>query len=171
MPELVTAVKRGVFEAGGLPLAFPTVSLGETYLSPTSMLFRNLAAMDTEEMIRAQPMDSVVLLGGCDKTVPAQLMAAASANVPALLLVTGPMRTSSWNGERIGACTDCRRFWADYRAGVLDDGQIDEVQDSLCPTGGTCMVMGTASTMASVTEALGMMLPGGATAHRAAGTA
>ncbi len=169
MPQLLAAVKRGVLEAGGLPLAFPTVSLGETYLSPTSMLFRNLAAMDTEEMISAQPMDSVVLLGGCDKTVPAQLMAAASANVPALLLVTGPMRTSSWNGERIGACTDCRRFWADHRAGVVDDAQIEQIQDSLCPTGGTCMVMGTASTMACVTEALGMMVPGGASAPSGSG--
>lgn len=169
MPELVTAVKRGVLEAGGLPFAFPTISLAEILLSPTSMLFRNLAAMDTEEMIRAHPMDSVVLLGGCDKTVPAQLMAAASANLPALLLVAGPMRTSSWNGERIGACTDCRRFWADYRAGILNDKQIEEVQDSLCPTGGTCMVMGTASTMACVTEALGMMLPGGATAPSGSG--
>jgi dihydroxy-acid dehydratase len=125
--------------------------------------------MDTEEMIRAQPMDAVVLLGGCDKTVPAQLMAAASANLPALLLVAGPMRASSWNGQRIGACTDCRRFWADYRAGVLDDQEIEEVQDSLCPTGGTCMVMGTASTMACITEALGMMLPGGATAPSGSG--
>jgi len=169
MPELMAAVKRGVLEAGGMPFAFPTVSLGEIFLSPTSMLFRNLAAMDTEEMIRAQPMDSVVLLGGCDKTVPAQLMAATSANVPALLLVAGPMRTSSWNGERIGACTDCRRFWADHRAGVLDEEEIGEVQGSLCPTGGTCMVMGTASTMACVTEALGMMLPGGATAPSGSG--
>jgi dihydroxy-acid dehydratase len=169
MPELMAAVKRGVLEAGGMPFAFPTVSLGEIFLSPTSMLFRNLAAMDTEEMIRAQPMDSVVLLGGCDKTVPAQLMAATSANVPALLLVTGPMRTSSWKGQRIGACTDCRRFWTDYRAGVLDDKEVEEVQDSLCPTGGTCMVMGTASTMACVTEALGMMLPGGATAPSGSG--
>jgi dihydroxy-acid dehydratase len=169
MPEMVTAVKRGILEAGGLPFSFPTISLGEILLSPTSMLFRNLAAMDTEEMIRAQPMDSVVLLGGCDKTVPAQLMAAASANVPALLLVAGPMRTSAWNGERIGACTDCRRFWADHRGGVLDAEEIEEVQDSLCPTGGTCMVMGTASTMACLTEALGMMMPGGATAPSGSG--
>lgn len=169
MPELVAAVKRGVLEAGGLPFVFPTISLGEILLTPTSMLFRNLLAMETEEMIRAQPMDAVVLLGGCDKTVPGQLMAAASADVPALLLVAGPMLTGSWRGDRLGACTDCRRYWAEYRAGALSSQEINEVQERLCYTGGTCMVMGTASTMACVTEALGMMLPGGATAPAATG--
>jgi dihydroxy-acid dehydratase len=169
MPEIVAAVKRGVLEAGGLPLAFPTASLAEILLSPTSMLYRNLLAMETEEMIRAQPMDAVVLLGGCDKTVPAQLMAAASANVPALCVVTGPMTTGSWRGERLGACTDCRRFWGRYRAGEVDEIAIAEVEQALCPTGGTCMVMGTASTMACLTETLGMMLPGGATAPSGSG--
>lgn len=164
MPELVDAVKRGILQAGGLPMVFPTTSLGETLLSPTSMLYRNLAAMDTEEMITAQPMDGVVLLGGCDKTVPAQLMAAISANVPALQIVTGPMITGSWRGNRLGACTDCRQHWARYRAGELSDEEIAEVEGQLCPTAGTCMVMGTASSMACMTEALGMMLPGGATA-------
>lgn len=162
MPELIEAVRRGVLEAGGLPMVFPTTSLGETLLSPTSMLFRNLAAMETEELIRAQPMDAVVLLGGCDKTVPAQLMAALSADLPALLVVAGPMNTGAWRGERLGACTDCRRQWAKYRSGELDDAEIEEVQGELCPTAGTCMVMGTASTMACVVEALGLMLPGGA---------
>ena len=169
MPELVAAVKRGVLEAGGLPLVFPTMSLGEILLTPTSMLYRNLLAMETEEMIKAQPMDAVVLLGGCDKTVPAQLMAAASANLPALLLVAGPMLTGSWQGKRLGACTDCRRYWAEYRAGTLGSQEIVEVQENLCSTGGTCTVMGTASTMACVSEALGMMLPRGASAPAATG--
>lgn len=162
VPDLIEAVKRGVMFAGGLPVEFPTISLGEPYLNPTSMLFRNLMAMDTEEMIRGQPMDAVVLVGGCDKTVPAQLMAAASAGIPAIILVTGPMLTGSWRGERLGACTDCRRQWGRYRAGELDDEQIVEVGGELSTTAGTCMVMGTASTMALMTEALGMMLPGGA---------
>ena len=164
MPELVEAVKRGVLQSGGLPMVFPTTSLGETLLSPTSMLFRNLAAMETEEMITAQPMDAVVLLGGCDKTVPAHLMAAISADVPALQVVAGPMITGSWRGARLGACTDCRQHWARYRAGELTDAEITEVEGQLCPTAGTCMVMGTASSMACMTETLGMMLPGGATA-------
>ena len=163
VPRLVDAVKRGVMLAGGLPMAFPTISLHESFSHPTSMFLRNLMAMDTEEMVRAQPMDAVVLIGGCDKTIPAQLMAAASANVPALVLPTGPMMTGHWRGERLGACTDCRRFWGMYRAGELDDAEIEDVNDRLAPTAGTCMVMGTASTMACMTEALGMMLPGGAT--------
>ena len=164
VPDLIEAVKRGVMYGGGLPVEFPTISLGEPYLNPTSMLFRNLMAIDTEEMIRAQPMDAVVLIGGCDKTLPAQLMAAASVNLPAISLVVGPMLTGSWRGERLGACTDCRRQWGRYRAGELDDQQIAEVGSELSTTAGTCMVMGTASTMALMTEALGMMLPGGATA-------
>lgn len=169
MPELIAAVRRGVLEAGGLAFVFPTGSLPEILMSPTTMLYRNLLAMQTEEMIRSQPMDAVVLAGGCDKTVPAQLMAAASANVPAISVVVGPMRTGSWRGERLGACTDCRRFWARHRAGELDAQEISEVEQSLCPTSGTCMVMGTASTMACVTEALGLMLPGGATAPCSSG--
>ena len=163
VPRLVEAVKRGVMLAGGLPMAFPTISLHESFSHPTSMFLRNLMAMDTEEMVRAQPMDAVVLIGGCDKTIPAQLMAAASADVPALVLPTGPMMTGHWRGERLGACTDCRRFWGMYRAGELDDAEIEDLNDRLAPTAGTCMVMGTASTMACMTEALGMMLPGGAT--------
>jgi dihydroxy-acid dehydratase len=161
-PELIDAVKRGVLAAGGLPLVFPTISLGEVFLSPTSLMFRNLMAIDTEEMIRAQPMDAVVLVGGCDKTVPAQLMGAVSANRPAIGLVAGPMMTSRWHGERLGACTDCRRFWAKYRAGEVDNHEIQEIEGNLATTAGTCAVMGTASTMASISEALGMILPGSA---------
>jgi dihydroxy-acid dehydratase len=161
-PELIEAVKRGVLAAGGLPLVFPTISLGEVFLTPTSLMFRNLMAMDTEEMIRAQPMDAVVLVGGCDKTVPAQLMGAISANRPAIGLVAGPMLTSRWQGERLGACTDCRRFWAKFRAGEVSAAEIGEIEGNLATTAGTCGVMGTASTMASVAEALGMILPGSA---------
>src|SRR6476619_2013870 len=147
-PEMLEAVRRGVLAAGGLPLTFPTISLGEVFLSPTSLMFRNLMAIDTEEMIRAQPMDAVVLVGGCDKTVPAQLMGAISANRPAIQLVAGPMMTSRWHGERLGACTDCRRFWAKYRAGEIDSDEISTVEGRLAVTAGTCAVMGTASTMA-----------------------
>ncbi len=161
-PELIDAVKRGVLAAGGLPLVFPTISLGEVFLTPTSLMFRNLMAMDTEEMIRAQPMDAVVLVGGCDKTVPAQLMGALSAGRPAIGLVAGPMLTSRWQGERLGACTDCRRFWAKYRAGEVTPTEIGEIEGNLATTAGTCGVMGTASTMASIAEALGMILPGSA---------
>jgi len=161
-PELIEAVKRGVLAAGGLPIEFPTVSLGEVFLNPTSMMFRNLMSIDVEEMIRAQPMDAVVLVGGCDKTVPAQLMGAASADLPAVQLLAGPMMPTSFHGERLGACTDCRRFWALHRAGKVDQAGIDEVEGNLATTAGTCAVMGTASTMAAITEALGMALPGSA---------
>lgn len=159
VPELVEAVKRGVLKSGGLPIDFPTISLGEVFLSPTSLMFRNLMAMDVEEMVRAQPMDACVLIGGCDKTVPAQLMGAISADVPAIQLVTGPMMAMPFRGERLGACTDCRRFWGKYRAGEVSDASIDEIEGNLATTAGTCAVMGTASTMACVTEALGMSLP------------
>jgi len=163
MPELVEAVKRGVLAAGGLPLDFPTISLGELFLSPTSLMFRNLMSMDVEEMIRAQPMDAVVLIGGCDKTVPAQLMGALSADLPAVQLVTGPMLAMPFHGERLGACTDCRRFWALHRSGAVDAAGIDEIEGQLATTAGTCAVMGTASTMACLSEALGMSLPDTAT--------
>ena len=158
-PELVDAVKRGVLAAGGLPLEFPTISLGEVFLSPTSLVFRNLMSMDVEEMIRAQPMSGVVLVGGCDKTVPAQLMGAISSGVPAVQLVVGPMMTGRYHGERLGACTDCRRFWGRYRAGDVSQSEISEVEDNLAVTTGTCAVMGTASTMACLAETLGMSLP------------
>ena len=159
-PELVEAVKRGVLAMGGLPLDFPTISLGEIFLSPTSMMFRNLMAMDVEEMIRAQPMDAVVLIGACDKTVPALLMGAASADVPAIQLVGGPMLPMGYRGERLGACTDCRRFWAKYRANEISRQDIEDIESNLATTTGSCAVMGTASTMAAIAEALGMSLPG-----------
>ena len=162
--DLIEAVKRGVMLAGGLPVEFPTISLHESFAFPTSMYLRNLMAMDTEEMLRALPMDAVVLLGGCDKTVPAQLMAAASANVPAIQLVTGSMLTGSHRGTRVGACTDCRGYWAKFRGEQIEQEEIDAVNNALVPSVGTCSVMGTASTMACVAEALGIMLPGGATA-------
>jgi dihydroxy-acid dehydratase len=159
-PELLDALRRGVLSAGGLPIDFPTISLGEVFLEPTSMLYRNLMSMDVEEMIRAQPMDAVVLVGGCDKTVPAQLMGAASAGVPAIQLVAGPMMAGHHHGERLGACTDCRRFWAKYRAGQIGKDEIEGIEGNLATTAGTCAVMGTASTMACIAETLGMALPG-----------
>lgn len=158
--ELAEAVKRGVWQAGGWPLEFPTISLGEFHVSPTTMLYRNLLAMDTEEMIRAQPLDGVVLLSSCDKNIPAQLMGAASADKPAILLTGGPMLTSRWNGQTLGACTDCRRLTEDLRAGRITLEQYHEVEEALGRSTGHCMVMGTASTMAALTEALGMALPG-----------
>jgi dihydroxy-acid dehydratase len=163
-PQLIEAVKRGIMLSGGLPMDFPTISVHESFSAPTSMYLRNLMSMDTEEMIRAQPMDAVVLIGGCDKTVPAQLMGAASAGIPAIQLVTGSMLTGSHRAERVGACTDCRRFWGRYRAEEIDEAEIAEVNEQLVASVGTCSVMGTASTMACIAEALGMMAPGGASA-------
>ena len=162
MPQLIEAVKRGIMLAGGLPMDFPTISLHESFAAPTSMYLRNLMSMDTEEMIRAQPMDAVVLIGGCDKTVPAQLMGAASANIPSIVLITGSMLTGSHRSERVGACTDCRRYWGKYRADEVDAEEIAEVNNQLVASVGTCSVMGTASTMACIAEALGMTVPGGA---------
>jgi len=162
-PELLDAVKRGVIANGALPLEFPTISLGEVFLNPTSLKFRNLMALDTEEMIKAQPMDAVVLMGGCDKTVPAQLMGAISANIPAIQLIGGPMMTSKFKGERLGACTDCRRFWTKFRAGNVSKQEINAIEGRLATTSGTCPIMGTASTMACVAESLGIALPGSAT--------
>jgi dihydroxy-acid dehydratase len=160
--QLVEAVKRGVMLSGGLPMDFPVISIHESFASPTSMFLRNLMSMDVEEMIRAQPMDAVVLIGGCDKTVPALLMGAASAGLPAIQLVTGSMLTGSHDGVRVGACSDCRRYWARFRAGEIDADEVARVNNQLVASVGTCSVMGTASTMACVVEALGMMLPGGA---------
>src|SRR3984957_1017714 len=157
--DLIDSVKRGVMLAGGLPMVFPTVSIGERFAHPTSMFLRNLMAMDTEEMIRAQPMDSVVLIGGCDKTIPAQVMAAASVNIPAIVLRTGPMVVGHHKGEVLGACTDCRRLWGQHRSGTIDAAEIEAISGRLCPSVGTCMVMGTASTMACIVEAMGLALP------------
>jgi dihydroxy-acid dehydratase len=162
VPELIEAVKRGVWQAGGLPREFPVLSLGEPFLNPSAMMMRNLMSMDVEVMLTAQPVDAAVLVGGCDKTMPALVMGAASANVPSIALVTGPMLTGDFEGERVAACTDCRRFWGQYRRGEIDAETIARVESSLVPTAGTCGVMGTASTMACLLEALGLMLPGGA---------
>jgi dihydroxy-acid dehydratase len=160
---LVEAVKRGVMLAGAMPMAFPTISIHESFAYPTSMFLRNLMAMDTEEMIRAQPMDAVVLIGGCDKTLPAQIMAAASVDLPAIVVPVGPMVVGHHRGEVLGACTDCRRLWSAHRAGDIDEDGIEAVNGRLAPSVGTCMVMGTASTMACITEALGLSLPTSAT--------
>ena len=154
------AVKRGVLQAGGFPLEFPTISLGEVYLSPTSMLCRNLAAMDTEEMIRGNPLAGVVLLTNCDKTTPAALMGAASADLPAIMVSGGPMLNGHFQGEILGACTDCRRYTAEYQAGTISAETYKGVEKNLVRSAGHCMVMGTASTMNSLMEALGMALPG-----------
>src|SRR6186997_1319886 len=152
-PQLLEAVKRGVMLSGGLPIEFPTISIHESFAHPTSMYLRNLMSMDTEELI-----------GGCDKTVPAQLMGAASAGVPCISLVTGSMLTGSHQGERVGACTDCRRYWGRYRAEEIDSDEISRVNDQLVASVGTCSVMGTASTMACIAEALGIALPRSASA-------
>src|SRR5664280_292261 len=164
VPDLIESVKRGVLLAGGLPMVFPTISIGESFAHPTSMFLRNLMAMDTEEMIRAQPMDSVVVIGGCDKNLPAQVMAIASTDLPAIVLSTGPMLVGHYKGEVLGACTDCRRLWAQHRAGAIDVSETELISGRLCPSVGTCGVMGTASTMACIVEALGLALPMSATA-------
>ena len=164
VPDLIKSVKAGILSSGAIPLEFPTITIHESFAYPTSMYLRNLMSIDTEEMLRAQPMDSCVLIGGCDKTVPAQIMGAFSADMPIVQLVTGPMLTGSHRGERVGACTDCRRYWAKFRAEEIDENEINEVNNQLVPTVGTCGVMGTASTMALITEALGLMVPNGACA-------
>ena len=162
--DLIKSVRSGILSSGAIPLEFPTITIHESFAHPTSMYLRNLMSIDTEEMLRAQPMDACVLIGGCDKTVPAQLMGGFSAEIPIIQLVTGPMLTGSYNGERVGACTDCRRFWASYRAEEINLDEINKVNNQLVPTVGTCGVMGTASTMAILTEALGLMIPSGACA-------
>jgi dihydroxy-acid dehydratase len=164
VPELIESAKRGVMLAGGMPMVFPTISIHESFAHPTSMFLRNLMAMDTEEMIRAQPMDAVIVIGGCDKTLPAQLMGAASANLPTVAIPTGPMVVGHHRGEVLGACTDCRRLWAQFRAGKIDSEEIELISGRLAPSIGTCMVMGTASTMACILEAMGLALPMSATA-------
>jgi dihydroxy-acid dehydratase len=157
------AVKRGVLLAGGLPLEFPTISLGENLMKPSSMLYRNLMAMDVEECIRAYPFDAVVLLGGCDKTVPAQLMGAASADVPAIAVTAGPAQPAWFRGRQLGAGTDLWHYADDLRAGRMSAAEFAELEAAATPTHGTCNEMGTASTMAALVEALGMSLPGTAT--------
>ncbi|HET9424063.1 MAG TPA: dihydroxy-acid dehydratase, partial [Gemmatimonadaceae bacterium] len=158
--QVADAVKRGVWSAGGFPLEFPTISLGEVLMKPTTMLFRNLMAMDVEESIRANPLDGVVLLCGCDKTTPAQLMGAASADIPAIVVPSGPMLSGNWRNQKLGSGTDGRRLFDMYRAGTLTDEQLCEVEGSIARSAGHCMVMGTASTMTGLAEAMGMTLPG-----------
>ena len=160
--QVAEAVKRGVWSAGGFPLEFPTISLGEVLMKPTTMLFRNLMSMDVEECIRAYPLDAVVLLSGCDKTTPAMLMGAASADVPAVMVTGGPMLSGKWRAEELGSGTDGWRLWADKRAGQITDEEFCEAESCMSRSAGHCMVMGTASTMASMAEALGMTLPGNA---------
>jgi L-arabonate dehydrase len=160
--QVAEAVKRGVWSAGGFPLEFPTISLGEVLMKPTTMMFRNLMSMDVEECIRAYPLDAVVLLSGCDKTTPAMLMGAASADVPAIVVTGGPMLSGKWRAEELGSGTDGWRLWAERRAGRLSDEEFCEAESCMSRSAGHCMVMGTASTMASMAEALGMTLPGNA---------
>src|ERR1700752_3332478 len=162
--RLAEAVARGARLAGALPFVFPTVSLHEAFSYPTSMLLRNLMAMDVEEMVRALRLDAVVLIGGGAKPIPAELMGAISADMPAIVLPVGSMLAGRHEGTRLGACTDCRRLWAGYRAGKLTGDDLDRAHDQLMPTAGTCMVIGTASTMATLAETLGFTLPGAATA-------
>ena len=162
VPQLIEAVKRGVMLAGAMPMVFPTISIHESFAYPTSMFLRNLMAMDTEEMIRALPVDSVVLIGGCDKTIPAQVMAAASADIPAIVLPVGPMLVGHFKGEVLGACTDCRRLWGEFRGNRISGEDIEVANARLAPSVGTCGVMGTASTIAIMMEGLGLALPGAA---------
>src|SRR5438094_5140911 len=158
--QVADAVKRGVWSAGGFPLEFPTISLGEVYMKPTTMLFRNLMAMDVEECIRAYPMDGVVLLCGCDKTTPAQLMGAASADIPAIVVPGGPMLSGQWKDRRLGSGTDGRKLFDLFRTGRPSEEEWCEIEGGISRSAGHCTVMGTASTMTSIAEAMGMTLPG-----------
>ena len=163
LKPIVEAIKKGVLMAGGIPLEFPIISLGEINTYPTTMLYRNLAAMDTEEMIRAQPIDGVVLIGGCDKMGPALLMGAASADIPSILVTGGPMNNGEYKGRTLGACSDCRFFWQEYRADDITEQELNDINAQLAPTAGHCMVMGSAGSIAVCAETMGIMLPGGAT--------
>ncbi|CEI83273.1 dihydroxy-acid dehydratase [Oceanobacillus sp. M60] len=163
LKPIINSIKNGILMAGGIPLEFPTISVGEMFTSPTTMLYRNLVAMDTEEMISAQPIDGVVLIGGCDKMAPGQLMGAFSANKPAILFTGGPMENGEYKGKTLGACSDCRHYWQEYKAGTISEKELSEINAQLAPTNGHCMVMGSASTIAACSEALGIMLPGSST--------
>jgi len=163
-PEILESLKNGILSNGALPIVFPMISLGETFLNPTSMMYRNLMSMCVEEMINAQPMDSVILLGGCDKNIPALMMGSFSTDVPSVLMVPGPMMTGMYNNERVGACTDCRRYWSQFRSNEISKKEIEKVENNLATTSGTCPVMGTASTMAILSEVLGIMPINSATA-------
>jgi dihydroxy-acid dehydratase len=158
----VDDVKRGILQAGGFPLEMPAMSLGEPFMKPTTMLYRNLLSIDVEELLRANPVDGVVLMGGCDKTVPAMIMGAASMDLPAIFMPAGPMLRGNWHGKVLGSGSDVWKYWAEKRAGNIDDKAWVEIEDGIARSFGTCMTMGTASTMASAAEALGMTLPGAA---------
>jgi len=158
--ERVLEVKRGVLQAGGFPVEIPVMSLGEMLMKPTTMLYRNLLAMETEEVLRCHPIDAAVLMGGCDKTVPAMLMGALSADIPSVFLPAGPMLNAHWRDTTLGSGTDAWKYWAERCAGNLCDGEWKEIENCIARSAGTCMTMGTASTMACIAEALGMTLPG-----------
>ena len=158
--ERAEDVKRGVLQAGGLPIELPALSLAEIYLKPTSMLYRNMLAMDVEELLRAHPIDGAVLMGGCDKTTPALLMGATSAGLPAIYLPAGPMLRGNWKGKILGSGSDVWKYWDERRAGNISDQDWTEMEAGIARSYGTCMTMGTASTMTSIAEALGMTLPG-----------
>lgn len=160
---MIQAIKDGILMEGGIPVEFPVISLGEINTYPNTMLYRNLAAMDTEEMIRAQPIDGVVLIGGCDKMTPALLMGASSANIPTILVTGGPMNSGDYNGNKLGACSDCRHYWQEYRANNISSEELQEINAELAPTAGHCMVMGSASTISVCAETMGIMLPYGST--------
>ncbi len=160
--DLAEAVKRGVWQMGGFPMEFPVMSLGEVNMKPTTMLYRNLLSMDVEESITANPLDAVVVLGGCDKTTPGLLMGAASADIPTILVTGGPQLKGNWKGEELGSCTDCRRYEIELRAGNITEDDWAELQSCIVRSNGHCMTMGTASTMATIGEALGLALPGNA---------
>jgi len=153
-------VKRGIWQAGGFPMEIPVLTLGETFMKPSTLLYRNLLAMDAEEALRAYPADGVVLMAGCDKTVPALVMGATSANLPALLVPAGPMLRGNWRGQFLGSGSDLWKYWSERRAGTLDECSWGEMEDGIARSYGTCMTMGTASTMAAAVEALGLTLPG-----------
>jgi dihydroxy-acid dehydratase len=154
------AVKRGVWQAGGFPLEFPVATLSETFQKPTPMLYRNLLAMEAEELLRSYPVDGAVLLGGCDKTTPALLMGAASADLPAVFVPAGPMLPGHWRDQVLGSGTDMWKYWDDRRAGLIGDCEIAELESGLARSAGHCMTMGTASTLTAAAEALGMTMPG-----------
>jgi L-arabonate dehydrase len=156
------AVKRGVLQAGGFPREFPVMSLGEALMKPTTMLYRNLMAMDVEESIRSYPLDGVVLLTGCDKTNPASVLGACSADIPAIVVTGGPMLNGHWRGKQLGSCSDCWHYHEELRAGRITEKDFDEIENAMSRSHGHCMTMGTASTMACMTEALGLTLPGAA---------
>jgi dihydroxy-acid dehydratase len=160
MREMAEDVKRGVWQAGGFPLEMPAITLGETFQKPTTMMYRNLLAMETEELLRSYPADGCVLLGGCDKTTPALLMGAISMNLPAIFVPAGPMLRGNWHGNVLGSGADVIKYWSELRAGNIDEQTWTQIEEGIGRSAGTCMTMGTASTMTSLAEALGFSLPG-----------